>query len=64
VHIEIRDTLGRTVKSLVSGFQSSGTYSVTWDGTNDHGVRLASGMYFYISDIGDSIEMKRMVLLN
>ncbi len=64
VQIDVRDILGRTVKRLVSGFQSTGVYTVTWDGTNDSGVRMASGMYFYISDMGDSIEMKRMVLLN
>jgi len=64
VQIHIRDTLGRTVKTLVSDYLSMGAYSVTWDGKNDNGVRMASGMYFYVSDIGDSIEMKRMVLLN
>lgn len=64
VQIDIRDSLGRKVKTLVSEFQAAGSYSATWDGTNENGVRMASGMYFYISDIGSSIEMKGMVLLN
>jgi photosystem II stability/assembly factor-like uncharacterized protein len=64
VHIRIIDMVGRTVRTLVTASQGAGTYSVTWDGTGDNGVPVASGSYVYMSDIGESFEVKRMILIN
>lgn len=38
---------GRHVRTLVDGVQTPGTKSVRWDGTNDDGQVVASGVYFY-----------------
>ena len=46
VDLEIYDVTGRLVKSLVSGRKTPGTYSVSWDGTDDASRKLPSGIYF------------------
>ncbi|TDI72216.1 MAG: hypothetical protein E2O85_00895 [Bacteroidetes bacterium] len=63
VRITIRDILGRQVRTLLSEFQSPGTYTLTWNGRDDGGSRLANGTYLYLMDIGEHIEVKHAVLL-
>jgi hypothetical protein len=47
VALEIYNTLGQRVRTLLSGSQTTGEYAITWDGTNDNGAHVASGIYFY-----------------
>ena len=47
VSLDIYDLLGRKVRALVSERLSSGYKSVLWDGRNDSGKDVASGIYFY-----------------
>lgn len=47
VRLMVYDVLGRLVRTLVDAEQSSGRFSAIWDGTNDSGVQMASGMYLY-----------------
>jgi hypothetical protein len=47
VVIQIFNMLGQKVKTLVYGPHDPGHYSVTWDGTNQTGERVATGVYFY-----------------
>ena len=52
VSISIYDTTGRVVRTLSLGFQSAGFYNsrsraAYWDGRNELGERVASGIYFY-----------------
>jgi hypothetical protein len=42
------DAQGREVRLLASGLQSQGTHSETWDGRDDAGRPLASGVYWYV----------------
>ncbi len=70
VVLTVYDILGRQVKSLVDGHQEAGVRSVEWDGTNESGVRVVSGVYFYrvefvpAADPGRwSVEQKKMILL-
>ena len=44
--LKIIDITGREVKTLVNQVQPPGQYSINWDGTNDSGTLLSSGMYF------------------
>jgi len=46
VSLEIYDLTGRKVRSLASGRRVAGNHEVRWDGTNDGGRRVASGIYF------------------
>jgi len=45
--IIIYSSLGQRVKVIDRGLQSPGFYTVTWDGTDDNGNFVASGLYFY-----------------
>jgi hypothetical protein len=47
VSLTIYDVSGRVVKTLVSGVQSAGEKSVAWNGRDDTGQAVASGVYFY-----------------
>ena len=47
VDLIVYDILGKVVKNLLSGsFHEAGYHSVTWDGTNNQHVLVASGIYF------------------
>jgi hypothetical protein len=63
VTLQIYDVLGRKVRTLVSEELPSGYKSVIWDGKNDDGKDVASGVYFYQLKVGDFSEPKKMVLL-
>lgn len=63
VTLEIYDTLGRKVRTLVRTSQTSGRYSVIWNGANDASEQVASGVYLYRLRVGEHGEVKRMVLL-
>jgi bacillolysin len=68
VQLTIYDLLGQRVRTLVNSEQAIGTYSVSWDGTNETGVRVSSGMYIYRLEAADgsglaTVLSKKMVLL-
>ncbi len=46
VTLDILDCSGRVRRTLVSGKQHQGSYSTTWNGTDETGSRLSSGVYF------------------
>ena len=41
----------------------AGPHTVSWGGTDDHGVSVSSGVYFYQMNAGKRVQSKRMVLL-
>ena len=47
VSLIIYDVLGEKVKTLISQFQSAGQYTVSWNGQNDLGNKVKSGIYIY-----------------
>ncbi|MCK5126446.1 MAG: T9SS type A sorting domain-containing protein [candidate division Zixibacteria bacterium] len=63
VKLEVFNILGQTVKTLVDESLFAGPYSVDWDGTDETGIKSASGVYFYRLKVGDSDKTKKMVLL-
>jgi subtilisin-like proprotein convertase family protein len=50
VTIRVFDMLGRTVATLINGFQPSGSYITTWGATNNLGQTVSSGIYLYRMD--------------
>jgi YVTN family beta-propeller protein len=63
VNLNIYDILGRKVRTLVSERLSSGCKSVLWDGKDNSGNDVASGIYFYQLRTEDFSETKKLVLL-
>jgi hypothetical protein len=63
VTLAIYDVSGRLVKTLVSGTRDLGTHSVTWDGRDNTGTTVGSGVYFYRLDAGKFSDTKKMVML-
>jgi len=47
VEITIYDISGRKINTLISGGVNRGTHNITWDGTNQSGQPVSSGVYFY-----------------
>jgi len=47
IDFNIYDSQGRKMRSLISKKQNAGNYSIIWDGKNDAGVPVPSGIYFY-----------------
>jgi hypothetical protein len=63
VTLEVYDVMGAKVRTLVSGNKEAGKYEATWNATNDAGVKLASGAYFYRLQAGNKIKTMKMMLL-
>jgi flagellar hook capping protein FlgD len=63
VSLVIYDVLGREVANIVNLTQNAGSYQVTWDGLNNNGSKVNSGVYFYTITAGDFVESKKMMLL-
>ncbi len=61
--LKIYNILGQLVKTLVNEPKSTGEYEVVWDGKDEKGNSLSSGIYFYRLAIGEQTETKRMLLL-
>ena len=64
VRLQVYSVTGELVRTLVNAHHDEArTYRVTWDGRNDGGRSLASGIYFYRLESPGGIEMKKMTLL-
>jgi 1,4-alpha-glucan branching enzyme len=63
VVIKIYDLLGNTVKTLVNQEMSSGTFNVTWNGDNDFGKKVTSGVYFCRMESGAFIQTIKLMLM-
>jgi hypothetical protein len=63
VRVDIYNVRGQRVRTLVNGMYSAGTHSVVWNGTDDNGRNVSSGMYFYRMTAGEYTSVRRMMLL-
>ena len=63
VRLSIHDVRGTLVRTLVDGFRSRTTHSVTWDGTDVHGAPVATGVYWYRIEAGSFQQTRKMVLV-
>jgi hypothetical protein len=63
VTLSIYNVLGQRVKVLVDEHQSAGYKTVQWDGRDDYGQSLTSGVFFYRIEAGNFVQMKKMVLI-
>ncbi len=63
VRLVVYDLAGHEVRTLVNDAQSIGAHSVQWDGRNQAGSMVASGVYLYRLSSGNHVEGKRMLLM-
>jgi len=61
--LRIYNTLGQKVKTLVNESKGAGDYEVIWDGKNDQGKEVTSGVYFYRLEADRFSEVKKMILV-
>jgi len=63
VTLTIYNILGREVRTLVNESQAAGPQTTSWNGRDDAGKLVASGVYLYHLKAGDAVESKKMILL-
>ncbi len=63
VRIAIYDIKGQLIEVLVDERQSPGVYSLTWEGTDALGNRVASGAYLYRLEVDDFVKTRKLTLL-
>jgi len=63
VSVVIYDVRGAKVRELVNGEQSPGKHAVDWDGRNDTGETVGSGVYFYRLRTPQFADTRKMVLV-
>ena len=63
IRIEIFNIRGQRVRLLAKGVWAQGSHSIEWNGTNDDGRAVGSGVYFYQMRAGEFVETRRMLLL-
>ena len=60
--LQIYNSLGQNVRTLVSEHQRPGSYTHAWDGLDDQGQGVSSGTYFYRLEWGAFVQSRKMTL--
>ncbi|MEG8946046.1 FlgD immunoglobulin-like domain containing protein [Rosettibacter firmus] len=63
VQLIIYDAIGKEVRKLVDEIKPAGKYQITWDGKDNSGNRVSSGVYFYKIIAGNFVQTKKMILI-
>jgi len=69
VTISIYDINGKLVRNLINEWQSAGNHSSEWDGRDNNGAKVSSGVYFYHFKAGSHVngtgfsQTKKMILM-
>ncbi len=63
VQLSIVDLRGRRVATLVDEARPAGEYKTVWNGTDDKGARVSSGMYFVMLKSGGEVQTRKISLL-
>jgi hypothetical protein len=63
VILKIYDILGREIKTLVNSYQNAGRQLIAWDGTDNTGQSVSSGVYFYRVQADDNFDIRKMVYI-
>ncbi len=62
VLLRVFDPAGRLVRTLVDGRQEAGSHHIAWNGMNDAGIAVGSGVYFYRFEVEGVAENRKMIL--
>jgi hypothetical protein len=63
VRVTVFNVLGQHVNDLVDEYQEAGSYEVVWNGKDNNGASVASGIYFYRIKTTEFSDTKKMLLL-
>ena len=63
VSLKIYNVLGQLVRTLVDEKQMAGNYSIIWDGKDNNGQLVASGIYMYKIHTQNFVKTKKMILI-
>lgn len=63
VRLEVFNIRGQLVRTLVNEVVEPGEYSFFWQGLDDHGKELSSGVYFYRLRAGNFVATRKMVIV-
>ena len=61
--LAVYNTIGQKIRTLLDAPQAAGMHLVQWDGKNDRGQQVSSGVYFYKINAGKFVKTKRMMML-
>lgn len=63
VTLKICNLQSQEIRRLIDEFQTAGTKLTSWDGRNNHGQKVSSGIYLFHLQAGDQIRSRKMLLL-
>ena len=64
ITLKVYDVLGKEIAILVNEEKPAGIYDIVWNGKNNSGIKLTSGVYFYRLTAGSFVQTRKMILLN
>jgi hypothetical protein len=63
VAMDVRDVAGRRVRSISNAWLGAGTHTLIWDGADESGVKVGSGVYFVRLTAGGESQTSRVVVV-
>tara|TARA_Y100000591_G_C21554980_1_gene555598 strand:- start:308 stop:673 length:366 start_codon:yes stop_codon:yes gene_type:complete len=63
VNLSIFDMKGRSIRQMNLGVLSTGFHKVLWDGKNNFGNELPSGIYMSVLEVGEKINIQKISLI-
>ncbi len=63
ITLKVYNTKGQLVKTLIDNFKTAGISTVIWNGTDNAGIQVSSGIYFYKLEASGYTEVKKMILM-
>lgn len=63
VSLKVFNVRGELVRTLVDGPMVAGQHTIEWNGTNNQGSQVASGVYFYETRTGNEVKVNKMALV-
>jgi len=63
VAVRVYNAMGQLVQTLSEGFQDTGIYELSWDGRDDPGVEVTSGIYLCCLEAGEYRQTRKMALV-
>ncbi|GAB1468541.1 hypothetical protein MASR2M64_12730 [Candidatus Cloacimonadota bacterium] len=63
VSLEIYNVKGQLVKTMLNGVQGAGNHKVTWNGMDNNGRAVSSGVYYYKMNTGKYSSTKKMIMM-